>query len=579
MKKSVLIRLLSYTRPYALLVVLAALLALLEVVLSLYIPILSGRAIDFIVGKDSVNFLGIAPVLLQFAAVALVSALLSWLGSLCNNAATSSMIRDIRTAAFDKLERLPIKSIDGELRGDVLSRISSDVELISDGLLQGFSQLSTGLFTVVATLIFMFSVNAAIATVVMLLTPLSLIVAWVIAKGVSKYVKARSVTRGRLFGYIEEMIGSQKTVNAFGRQARAMEDFGEINAQLNEVGFKAQFYQALVNPSTRFVNGLVYAAVGIFGALRVVAGVLTVGGLSSFLLYARQYTKPFNEISGVVAELQSAIAGAGRVFELLDREEERPENSSATPLIGCRGNVKAENVSFSYKEGRPILQDISFYAGSGQRIAIVGPTGSGKTTLINLLMRFFETDSGSIEVDGKNIKELTKNSLRQNFGMVLQDSWLFSGSIKDNISYGKENATSEQIVEAAKSARIHRFISNLPQGYDTVIEADDGGISEGQRQLLCIARVMLTQPPMLILDEATSFIDTATELRVQKAFAQMMEGRTSFVVAHRLSTIQTADMILVMKDGRIVERGRHEELLKAGGFYKYLYMSQFAQQG
>ena len=574
-KKGVLARMLTYTRPYGIYLVFALVFAVLQVLLTLYAPVLSGRAVDFIVGPGNVDFPAIGEILIQFAVVILLSAGFQWLMALCTNIVTGNTVRDIREAAFGKLETIPLSYIDGAARGDLMSRVVTDVDMISDGLLQGFSQLFTGVVTVFGTIGFMLSLSPAIAAVVVVLTPVSLFVSSFIARGVSRSFREQSTIRGRLGGFVEEMLGSQSVVKAFGYEQRAQARFDEVNEHLNKVGLRAQFFSAMVNPCTRFVNGLVYAAVGIFGALRVIAGGLSVGGLSAFLVYANQYTKPFNEISGVIAELQSAIAGARRVFELLDVEPEPPDAPDAVALESCAGRVELDDVSFSYRRDEKLIEHMSFAVEPGQRIAIVGPTGCGKTTLINLLMRFYDVDGGEIRVDGTPIRRLQRKSLRIHYGMVLQDSWLFSGSSRDNIAYGREDATMDEIVAAAKAAYAHGFIKRLPQGYDTLIGESDGNISQGQKQLLCIARVMLTRPPMLILDEATSSIDTRTEVRVQKAFAAMMEGRTSFVVAHRLSTIRSADCILVMRDGRIIERGTHEQLMAADGFYRQLYNSQF----
>ena len=574
-KKGVLARMLTYTRPYGIYLVFALVFAVLQVLLTLYAPVLSGRAVDFIVGPGNVDFPAIGEILIQFAVVILLSAGFQWLMALCTNIVTGNTVRDIREAAFGKLETIPLSYIDGAARGDLMSRVVTDVDMISDGLLQGFSQLFTGVVTVFGTIGFMLSLSPAIAAVVVVLTPVSLFVSSFIARGVSRSFREQSTIRGRLGGFVEEMLGSQSVVKAFGYEQRAQARFDEVNEHLNKVGLRAQFFSAMVNPCTRCVNGLVYAAVGIFGALRVIAGGLSVGGLSAFLVYANQYTKPFNEISGVIAELQSAIAGARRVFELLDVEPEPPDAPDAVALESCAGRVELDDVSFSYRRDEKLIEHMSFAVEPGQRIAIVGPTGCGKTTLINLLMRFYDVDGGEIRVDGTPIRRLQRKSLRIHYGMVLQDSWLFSGSIRDNIAYGREDATMDEIVAAAKAAYAHGFIKRLPQGYDTLIGESDGNISQGQKQLLCIARVMLTRPPMLILDEATSSIDTRTEVRVQKAFAAMMEGRTSFVIAHRLSTIRSADCILVMRDGRIIERGTHEQLMAADGFYRQLYNRQF----
>lgn len=575
-KKGVLARMLTYTRPYGIYLVFALVFAVLQVLLTLYAPVLSGRAVDFIVGPGNVDFPAIGEILIQFAVVILLSAGFQWLMALCTNIVTGNTVRDIREAAFGKLETIPLSYIDGAARGDLMSRVVTDVDMISDGLLQGFSQLFTGVVTVFGTIGFMLSLSPAIAAVVVVLTPVSLFVSSFIARGVSRSFREQSTIRGRLGGFVEEMLGSQSVVKAFGYEQRAQARFDEVNEHLNKVGLRAQFFSAMVNPCTRFVNGLVYAAVGIFGALRVIAGGLSVGGLSAFLVYANQYTKPFNEISGVIAELQSAIAGARRVFELLDVEPEPPDAPDAVALESCAGRVELDDVSFSYRRDEKLIEHMSFAVEPGQRIAIVGPTGCGKTTLINLLMRFYDVNSGAITVDGTDVRGITRRSLRHNYGMVLQETWLKAGTIRENLLMACPDATDEQMVEAAKAAHAHGFITRLPQGYDTPIGEDGGLLSQGQKQLLCIARIMLRLPPMLILDEATSSIDTRTEIRIQQAFNHMMQGRTTFVVAHRLSTIRDADVILVMKDGHVVEQGNHEQLLQKNGFYATLYNSQFA---
>lgn len=575
MSKHVLFRLLRFTRPYGLYLVAALFSAVLSVSLGLYAPVLIGNAIDLIVAPGRVDFPGIFRLLLLLGGVCLAGALFQWLMTLCTNVITYSTVKDLRTAVFAKLARAPLAYIDKTSRGDLISRVVNDIDQVSDGLLQGFSQLFTGVITIVGTLCFMLSINVMIATVVVVLTPVSLFVASFIAKHTADAFRRQSAIRGELGGCVEEMIGGQRVVKAFGFEERSQEKFDEINNRLHDVGVDAQFYSSTTNPVTRFVNGLVYAAVGITGALAVIGGKLTVGQLSSFLNYANQYTKPFNEISGVVTELQTATASVRRVFAVLDELSEAVDASTALVLKDCEGHVQLDDVSFSYSPDRRLIEHLNLTATPGQRIAIVGPTGCGKTTIINLLMRFYDVDSGRILVDSIESRGITRSSLRGLYGMVLQDTWMFSGTVRENIAYGKPDATLDEVIAAAKAAHAHSFIKRLPQGYDTAL-TESGGISQGQKQLLCIARIMLTSPPMLILDEATSSIDTRTEVRIQKAFADMTRGRTSFVVAHRLSTIREADCILVMCDGHIIEQGQHQELLQKGGFYADLYRSQFA---
>ena len=576
MDKSVLRRILSYTRPYRLYLALALLSALIGTSLTLYAPVLVGRGVDLIVGPGQVDFPGILRIALQLGITVGVSALFQWLLGLCNNVVSHRTVRDIRVDVFAKLSQVPLRYVDSHAHGDLISRVVNDIERISDGLLQGFTQLFTGIVTILGTLGFMLSLDWGNTLVVVLLTPVSLFVASFIAKRTYAFFKQSSAIQGELGGYIEEMVGGQKVVKTFAYEQRAQAAFEEINGRLYTSGRKAQFYSSITNPCTRFVNGLVYAAVGITGAISAVMGRISVGDISAFLTYANQYTKPFNEISGVVTELQSAFASARRVFAVIDEPAESPDSTQHT-LRDCQGRVELDHVDFSYLPERPLIQNLSLVAQPGERIAIVGPTGCGKTTLINLLMRFYDVDAGEIRVDGIPIRQVPRGNLRRQYGMVLQDTWLFAGTIRDNIAYGKPEATMEEIVAAAKAAHAHSFIQRLPQGYDTVIAEEGGNISQGQKQLLSIARVMLTDPAMLILDEATSSIDTRTEIRIQRAFQKMMQGRTSFIVAHRLSTIREADCILVMDAGHIVEQGRHEELLARGGFYAKLYNAQFAQ--
>lgn len=550
--------------------------AFLTVVFTLYIPILIGRAIDCIVGAGKVDFKTMGVILTQMGIVILVTAAAQWVMSHINNQITYRVVKDIRTQAFNKLESLPLKYIDSHAHGDIISRIIADIDQFSDGLLMGFTQLFTGVLTILGTLAFMFYINPLIAALVVLVTPLSLFVASFIAKRTYSMFRMQSQTRGVMTSLVEELLGNQKVVKAFAYEDEAQKKFETINEELRVWGLKATFFSSITNPSTRFVNTLVYACVGISGAIAAVNGLLTVGQLSSFLSYANQYTKPFNEISGVVTELQNALASAARVFELIDEESEIPDDSQAVVLKHARGEVVLEHVDFSYNQEVPLIEDMNLCAAQGKRIAIVGPTGCGKSTVINLLMRFYDVNAGAIKVDGNDIRHITRESLRSSYGMVLQETWLKTGTIRENIAYGKPDASEEQIVTAAKEAHAHSFISRMPQGYDTIISEDGGNLSQGQKQLLCIARVMLCLPPILILDEATSSIDTRTELKIQKAFAKMMEGRTSFIVAHRLSTIREADVILVMRDGHIIEQGTHENLLSENGFYAQLYNSQFA---
>lgn len=556
--------------------VFSILLATVSVALTLYIPKLTGHAVDYVIGKGKVNFPGVIQVMIQIGVCTLITALAQWLMNVCNNKMTYQMVQDIRNEAFDKIEQLPLKYIDGHPYGEVVSRVIADVDQFSDGLLMGFTQLFTGIATIIGTFCFMLSVNVSITFVVVLITPVSFFVANFIAKRTFRMFRLQSEIRGEQTGLIDEMIGNQKVVQAFGRGEDATERFDEVNKRLQEASLRATFFSSITNPATRFVNSLVYTGVGITGAFAVVRGAMSVGQLSSFLSYANQYTKPFNEISGVVTEFQNAIACAQRVFTLIDEEPQIPEPEHAVHLTDIDGNVKVEDVSFSYLPGQHLIEDFNLEVKPGQRIAIVGPTGCGKTTLINLLMRFYDVNAGSIKVEDIDIREMTRKSLRAGYGMVLQETWLKTGTIRENIAMGRPDATEEEIVEAAKASHIHNYIRRLPKGYDTWITEDGGGLSQGQKQLLCIARVMLCRPPMLILDEATSSIDTRTEIKIQQAFAKLMEGRTTFIVAHRLSTIREADVILVMKDGKIIEQGNHEVLMKKEGFYHHLYESQFS---
>ena len=561
---------------YRIFLVFSILLATVSVALTLYIPKLTGHAVDYVIGKGKVNFPGVIQVMIQIGVCTLITALAQWLMNVCNNKMTYQMVQDIRNEAFDKIEQLPLKYIDGHPYGEVVSRVIADVDQFSDGLLMGFTQLFTGIATIIGTFCFMLSVNVSITFVVVLITPVSFFVANFIAKRTFRMFRLQSEIRGEQTGLIDEMIGNQKVVQAFGRGEDATERFDEVNKRLQEASLRATFFSSITNPATRFVNSLVYTGVGITGAFAVVRGAMSVGQLSSFLSYANQYTKPFNEISGVVTEFQNAIACAQRVFTLIDEEPQIPEPEHAVHLTDIDGNVKVEDVSFSYLPGQHLIEDFNLEVKPGQRIAIVGPTGCGKTTLINLLMRFYDVNAGSIKVEDIDIREMTRKSLRAGYGMVLQETWLKTGTIRENIAMGRPDATEEEIVETAKASHIHNYIRRLPKGYDTWITEDGGGLSQGQKQLLCIARVMLCRPPMLILDEATSSIDTRTEIKIQQAFAKLMEGRTTFIVAHRLSTIREADVILVMKDGKIIEQGNHEVLMKKEGFYHHLYESQFS---
>jgi len=574
--KSVLSKILSYTKPYRGYLVLAMIFAVISVGLTLYAPILTGNAIDKIIDEKKVDFNGISVILIKFGVVVGITAITQWLMNLCTNKLTFCTVRDIRITAFDRLQIVPLKYIDAQRQGDIISRMITDVEQISDGLLMGFTQLFSGIVTIFGTIGFMLSIDLKITVVVVLITPLSLFVASFIAKRTFNMFKIQSETRGEMTSLIEEMIGNQKVVKAFCYEDDAEEKFDEINGRLQQCGVKALFYSALTNPCTRFVNGLVYSGVGIFGAVSAMSGNITVGQLSCFLSYANQYTKPFNEISGVITELQSAFASAKRVFEIIEEEPQTPDAENAVVLTDADGRVEIDDVSFSYVPEISLIENLNLSVKPGQRIAIVGPTGCGKTTIINLLMRFYDVNKGEISVSGFKIKEITRDSLRSNYGMVLQETWLKSGTVFENIAYGKPDATMEEVVEAAKAAHCHSFIKRLPKGYMTVISDEGSNISQGQKQLLCIARVMLCLPPMLILDEATSSIDTLTEIRIQKAFAKMMQGRTSFIVAHRLSTIKEADCILVMDKGHIIEQGTHQQLLENNGFYANLYNSQFA---
>lgn len=561
---------------YRIFLVFSILLATVSVTLTLYIPKLTGHAVDYVIGKGKVNFPGVIQVMIQIGVCTLITALAQWLMNVCNNKMTYQMVQDIRNEAFDKIEQLPLKYIDGHPYGEVVSRVIADVDQFSDGLLMGFTQLFTGIATIIGTFCFMLSVNVSITFVVVLITPVSFFVANFIAKRTFRMFRLQSEIRGEQTGLIDEMIGNQKVVQAFGRGEDVTERFDEVNKRLQEASLRATFFSSITNPATRFVNSLVYTGVGITGAFAVVRGAMSVGQLSSFLSYANQYTKPFNEISGVVTEFQNAIACAQRVFTLIDEEPQIPEPEHAVHLTDIDGNVKVEDVSFSYLPGQHLIEDFNLEVKPGQRIAIVGPTGCGKTTLINLLMRFYDVNAGSIKVEDIDIREMSRKSLRAGYGMVLQETWLKTGTIRENIAMGRPDATEEEIVEAAKASHIHNYIRRLPKGYDTWITEDGGGLSQGQKQLLCIARVMLCRPPMLILDEATSSIDTRTEIKIQQAFAKLMEGRTTFIVAHRLSTIREADVILVMKDGKIIEQGNHEVLMKKEGFYHHLYESQFS---
>ena len=573
-RKATLRRVLEKIRPYRFFVGCSLIVAAVSVAAQLYIPILCGSAIDLMLGKGRVDFAGVMQIIVQIVAVAILAAFAQWLLSVCNNRITFSVSRDLRNAALRKIQTLPLSYLDSHPSGDIVSRMIADVDTFADGLLMGFTQLFSGLLTIFGTLLFMLWENVPITLVVVCITPLSLVVASFLAKRSYKYFQGQSTVRGEQTALVNEMIEGQKVVQAFGHEAESLASFDEVNTRLQDVSLKAIFFSSMTNPATRFVNNIVYAGVGLVGAVYAVAGGITIGQLSIFLNYANQYTKPFNEISGVVTELQNALACAARVFELLDADDQVPEAEHAR-VLQPDGHVELKDVSFRYLPDRPLIEGLDLDVKPGQRIAIVGPTGCGKTTLINLLMRFYDVNGGSITVSGDDIRNVTRASLRGSYGMVLQDTWLRAGTVRENIAYGKPDATDKEIVAAAKAAHADSFIRRLPDGYDTVIAEDGGNISQGQKQLLCIARVMLCLPPMLILDEATSSIDTRTEVRIQAAFARMMQGRTSFIVAHRLSTIREADVILVMKDGHIVEQGNHDELLAQGGFYAKLYNSQF----
>lgn len=574
-KTSTLKKVLKRIEKYRMLVALSLLLTVGMVLLTLYLPILTGEAVDGIIAKGMVNYTGLFRIAKLMVAVIIGTAVFQWLMTMINNHITYHVVQDIRKEAFAKLEKLPLKYVDNRAYGEIVSRMIADVDQFAEGLLMGFTQLFSGVLTIVGTLFFMFDINVKIALVVVLLTPLSLFVAAFIAKKTYNMFQKQSETRGEQTSLIEEMIGNLKVVKAFGHEDENQEAFDEINGRLQKYSLNAIFFSSLVNPSTRFINSMIYAGVGICGAVSALSGRLTVGQLTCFLSYANQYTKPFNEISGVITELQNALACAARVFEFIEEEEEIPEEEDAEELENAEGAVCLENVYFSYTADKKLIQNFNLSVKPGQRIAIVGPTGCGKTTLINLLMRFYDVNEGEIRVDGHKVDRLTRKSLRTNFGMVLQDTWIRKGTVKENIILGKPEASMEEVIAAAKESHAHDFIKRLPQGYDTVLQEDGGNLSQGQKQLLCITRVMLCLPPMLILDEATSSIDTRTELKIQQAFARMMEGRTSFIVAHRLSTIKEADIILVMKEGNVIEQGNHEELLARGGFYAELYNSQF----
>ena len=575
-QKETIKKVLHYIRRYRFFLIVSLVLALITVVLTLYVPILTGQAVDLIVGKGQVDFAGVYHICVKIGIAILLTMAAQWVMNVANNKITYSVVRDIRTDAFEKIQILPLSYIDSHSYGGIVSRVIADADQFADGLLMGFTQLFTGVITILGTLGFMLSVSAPIALVVVVLTPVSLFVAAFIAKRTYQMFRMQSETRGEQTALIEEMIGNQKVVQAFGQENEVGDRFDEINDRLSKYSLQGTFFSSITNPSTRFVNALVYAAVGVFGAFFAIQGGISVGQLSCFLSYANQYTKPFNEISGVVTELQNAIACAGRVLELIEETPEIPDSEDAIKLGKADGKVEIEDVYFSYEPNQKLIEHFNLQVKPGQRVAIVGPTGCGKTTLINLLMRFYDVNSGAIKVSGKDIRKVTRESLRANYGMVLQETWLKQGTIRENIVMGRENATDDEVLAAAKASHAHSFIKRLPNGYDTVIGEDGGSLSAGQKQLLCITRVMLCLPPMLILDEATLSIDTRTEMRIQKAFATMMQGRTSFLVAHRLSTIQEADVILVMRDGKIVEQGNHEELLAANGFYKNLFDAQWS---
>ena len=576
-QKETLKKVLRYLKPYRLFLVLSLVLAAVTVAGTLTVPLLTGQAVDLIVEKGKVDFAGIFRILVQMGIVIGITAAAQWIMNLCNNKMTYHIVRDIRNEAFSKMQILPLKYMDGHAHGDIVSRIIADVDQFADGLLMGFTQLFTGVITILGTLLFMLSVNAGITCVVVLITPISFFVAGFIARRTYKMFRLQSQTRGEQTALVEEMIGNQKVVQAFSQEEEAMKKFDDINERLQKYSIQAIFFSSITNPATRFVNSLVYAGVGITGAFAAIHGLLSVGQLSCFLSYANQYTKPFNEISGVITELQNAIACAGRVFDLIEEKAQVPDDGDAEELTDVKGKVSMEHVYFSYEPDKKLIEDFNLEVKPGQRIAIVGPTGCGKTTMINLLMRFYDADSGKIRIDDKDIYKVTRKSLRSSFGMVLQETWIKSGTVLENIAMGKPDASREEVIEAAKATHAHSFIKRLPQGYDTVLSEDGESLSQGQKQLLCITRVMLSRPSMLILDEATSSIDTRTELKIQRAFDRLMEGRTSFIVAHRLSTIREADVILVMKDGKVIEQGNHQTLMRQNGFYTRLYNSQFAE--
>ena len=576
MQKDTIKKVLDYIKKYKILVALSLIFAAVTVALTLYVPILTGRAVDFIIGKGNVDFDSLIKIAVEIVVIVGITAILQWLMSICNNKITYGVVRDIRNEAFEKIERMPLSYIDTHEHGDIVSRIIADVDTFADGLLMGFTQAFTGIITIFGTLIFMVTINFKITILVVLVTPLSLVIANFIAKRTYKLFRKQSEIKGKQTGIINEMIGNQKVVKAYSKEADVLERFDDINDELQKVSLKAIFYSSTTNPATRFVNAMVYAVVGIVGAIFAINGHISVGGLSSFLSYANQYTKPFNEISSVITELQNALACAARIFDLIYEKSEEPDKEGAIESLSIDGTVSLKNVNFSYVPDKKLIENFSLDVKKGQKIAIVGPTGCGKTTLINLLMRFYDVNSGSISISGENIMDMTRDTLRNSYGMVLQETWLKAGTIKENLMMGNESATMDEVIEAAKASHAHSFIRRLENGYDTYIGEDGGSLSQGQKQLLCIARVMLTKPPMLILDEATSSIDTRTEIKTQEAFNILMKGRTSFIVAHRLSTIREADVILVMKDGNIIEQGNHDELMEKGGFYANLYNSQFA---
>lgn len=575
-QKKTLVKVMKYIKKYRMLVVLSLIFAAVTVVTTLYLPILTGNAVDLMVKKGKVDFVGLKPIVRTMLIVLVITGVAQWIMNICNNYITYHVVQDIRKDAMDRIQIVPLKYLDGHAAGDIVSRVIADADQFADGLLMGFTQAFTGVMTIIGTLGFMLWINGWITLVVILVTPLSFFVAGFIAKKSYSMFRLQSKARGEQTALIDEMIGNQRVVQAYGHEKRSLEQFDEINGRLEKYSLKATFFSSITNPATRFVNNLVYAGVGIVGAFFAIHGMLSVGRLSSFLSYANQYTKPFNEISGVITELQNAIACAARVFELMEAEPQEPDSRDAIELTQVKGAVELKNVSFSYVPEQKLIQNFNLSVKPGQRVAIVGPTGCGKTTVINLLMRFYDVNKGVIAVDGTDIRNMTRASLRSSIGMVLQETWLKDGTIRDNIIMGKPDATEEEIIAAAKATHAHSFIKRLPQGYDTVVREDGDNLSQGQKQLLCITRVMLCQPPMLILDEATSSIDTRTELRIQRAFEKLMKGRTSFIVAHRLSTIKNADIILVMKDGNIIEQGNHESLLAQNGFYANLYNSQFA---